>query len=87
MKVLQSGTFARAVRKVQPNEKRALDRAVKKRLSKPLTGKLKVGDLAGVRVYKFKVATQQYLLGYRYDQEEAVLTLLALVPMKSSIRI
>ncbi len=78
MKVIQSGVFARTIKKLHKKEKAALDRAVKKIMADPTVGSLKVGDLAGVRVYKFKVATQQYLLGYQYDEGKVVLTLLAL---------
>lgn len=78
MKVLQSGVFARTAKKLHKKEKAALDRAVKTVMDDPTVGDLKVGDLAGVRVYKFKVAVQQYLLGYQYDEGTVTLTLLAL---------
>ncbi|MFZ2725790.1 MAG: type II toxin-antitoxin system RelE/ParE family toxin [Methylococcaceae bacterium] len=39
----------------------------------PELGDLKTGDLNGVRVYKFKVHTQQMLLAYRYQQEALIL--------------
>ncbi|MEE9494027.1 MAG: type II toxin-antitoxin system RelE/ParE family toxin [Gammaproteobacteria bacterium] len=78
MKVLQSGVFSRTVKKLHKKEKTALDRAVKKVMDDPTVGALKVGDLAGVRVYKFKVVAQQYLLGYQYRDEDATLMLLAL---------
>jgi len=78
MKVVQGGVFARTVKKLHKKEKSALDRAIKKIMSDPTIGALKVGDLAGVRVYKFKIAVQPYLLGYQYDEGEAVLMLLAL---------
>jgi mRNA-degrading endonuclease RelE of RelBE toxin-antitoxin system len=78
MKIRQSGIFARTVKKLHPNEKKALDKAVKKIVSDPHIGGMKIGDLSGVRVYKFKVSTQLYLLGYSLDENESVLTLLAL---------
>ena len=78
MKVLQSGVFARTVKKLQKKEKAALDRAVKKVMGDPMAGDLKVGDLAGVRVFKSKVNAQQYLLGYQYSESAVTLTLLAL---------
>jgi len=34
--------------------------------------------VAGVRVLKFKVKAQQYLLAYRYDGELELITLLAI---------
>jgi hypothetical protein len=54
-----------------------LDDAIKALLVEPELGDLKTGDLNGVRVYKFKVNTQQMLLAYRYQKEVLVLMLLA----------
>ena len=78
MKVIQSGVFSRTIKKLKKNEKKALDKAVKKIIEKSDIGKMKKGDLAGVRVHKYKHANKQYLLGYRYDSGELLLTLLAL---------
>ena len=78
MKVIQSGIFARTIKKLHKNEKKAVDEAVKTIMESPDIGDLKVGDLSGVSVFKFKVSDKQFLLGYRYDDELLVLTLLAL---------
>ena len=78
MKVIQSGVFSRTIKKLKKNEKKALDNAVKKIIEKPDIGQMKKGDLAGVRVHKYKHANKQYLLGYRYNKDESLLTLLAL---------
>ncbi len=78
MKVLQSAIFGRTVKKLHKNQKSSLDRAVRKLIKDPETGQLKKGDLAGVRVYKFKVKTQQYLLAYTIDTRISIITLLAL---------
>ena len=78
MKVLQSGSFRRKIKRLHKAEKAALDRAVKKIASSPETGALKKGDLAGVRVLKFKVKAQQYLLAYTHDDEQDLITLLAI---------
>ena len=78
MKVLQTNAFLRAVKRLQKNEKKALDKAVKTIIDAPECGDLKIGDLAGVRVYKFKASTKQYLVGYSVDEDVLVLTLLAL---------
>jgi len=78
MKVLQTGSFRRRVKRLHAAEKSALDKAVKKIVSSPELGDLKKGDLAGVRVFKFKVKTQQYLLAYTHDGELMLLTLLAI---------
>ncbi|MCP4504021.1 MAG: type II toxin-antitoxin system RelE/ParE family toxin, partial [Deltaproteobacteria bacterium] len=44
----------------------------------PDIGDHKIGDLSGVSVYKFKVGVKQYLLAYQYDDEQIILTLIAL---------
>jgi hypothetical protein len=39
---------------------------------------MKRGDLSGVRVYKFSMQNRQALLGYLFDQEAAVLTMISI---------
>ena len=78
MKITQSGVFSRTVKKLHKNEKDALDKAVKRIVKSPDMGDIKIGDLTGVSVYKFKEAGKQYLLAYRYDDKLILLTLLAL---------
>lgn len=77
MKIIQSGVFIRAVKKLHKNEKQALDKVVKKITKAPYIGDPKKGDLASIQVYKYKVTDKQYLLAYRYD-DGSILTLLAL---------
>ncbi|VFN02519.1 MAG: ParE-like toxin of type II toxin-antitoxin system, partial [Candidatus Kentron sp. G] len=45
-------------------------------MAEPKTGRMKVGDLAGIRVYKFKVKSQLYLCSYIVDTDNAQITLL-----------
>ena len=78
MKVIQSGSFRRKAKKLHAGEKAALDKAVKKIVSSPESGTSKKGDLAGVRVLKYKVKARQYLLAYAYDAELELITLLAI---------
>lgn len=77
MKVLQSGHFSRAVKRLHHQEKGILDKAVKALVENPEAGDLKIGDLSGVRVYKFKVNLNRMLLAYVYNKEFDTLTLLA----------
>lgn len=78
MRVLQTPTFKKAVKKLHDNQKKDLDKAVC-RLIKDLTlGEQKKGDLSFLRVYKFKMAKQLALLGYSYDDGTIDLTLMAL---------
>jgi mRNA-degrading endonuclease YafQ of YafQ-DinJ toxin-antitoxin module len=77
MKVVQSGHFARAIKRLHPQEKVVLDNAVKALIENPEAGDLKIGDLSGVCVYKFKVNLNRMLLAYLYHKEFDTLTLLA----------
>ncbi|MCU7921992.1 MAG: type II toxin-antitoxin system RelE/ParE family toxin [Candidatus Thiodiazotropha sp. (ex Dulcina madagascariensis)] len=78
MKVRQSGIFSRRIKKLHKEEKKSLDRAVRAIINDPSVGEMKRGDLAGVQIYKYKHNTQQYLLAYRFIEDDLLLTLLAL---------
>lgn len=78
MEVIQTQTFAKAVKKLHRNQKEDLDKAVKTIVKDTNIGELKVGDLAGVRVHKFKMVNQSVLLAYTYNPDSIVLTLLVL---------
>ncbi len=71
--ILQTPTFKKAVKKLKPNQKKDLDTAIKELVNNPLLGEQKRGNLAFLRVFKFKLVKQLILLGYSYD--EGVLTL------------
>ena len=76
--VLQTPTFKKAVKKLKPNQKKELDVAVKALMAKPTLGEQKKGDLAFLRVYKFKMNKQLTLLGYSFDDGTLTLELMAL---------
>lgn len=76
--VLQTPTFKKAVKKLKPNQKNDLDNSVKELIENPLLGKQKKGDLAFLRVHKFKMVNQLTLLGYSYDEDVLTLELMAL---------
>ena len=65
MKVLAAPSFLRTSKKLHANQKKALDKAVKAVSADPSVGKAKIGDLAGVSIYKFKVQGVEWLLAYR----------------------
>ncbi len=52
----------------------------------PLVGHPKKGDLAFLRVYKFKMAKQLMLLGYSYEEGSVVLEFMALCSHKNFYR-
>ena len=78
MKVFQSRQFTKAVMKLHSNQKSDLDKAVQLLIADPMIGDSKAGDLAGVRVHKFKIVNQLNLLAYSYEDEILTLTLLAI---------
>ena len=65
MRVLITPTFERTVKKLHRQQKAALDEAVRSIASKPDAGENKLGDLAGVKIYKFKMGSLLCLLAYR----------------------
>jgi len=77
MRILQSGHFSRAIKRLHHQEKALLDNAVKALIENPDAGDSKNGDLSGVRVYKFKVNLDRMLLAYMYNKDVDTLTLLA----------
>jgi len=76
--IVQTPTFKKMVKKLKPNQKKELDNAIKSLMGKPTLGERKKGDLAFLRVYKFKMNKQVTLLGYSFDDGTLILTLLAL---------
>ena len=65
MKVYQSSSFAKKVKKFNKKEKEALDKEIKNIIKKPSIGSEKKGDLRGVFVHKFKIKQSLFLLSYR----------------------
>ena len=76
MKVIQSRSFERKVKKFTKSEKKKLDDHIRKIVDNPSTGTEKKGDLRGVYVLKFKIQTLQYLLAYRFVGEDLELIMI-----------
>lgn len=72
MLILVTPSFVRATKKLHPPQKSDLDKAVRAISTNPEIGDAKVGDLAGVRVYKFRLSNQLCLLAYRILDEDSV---------------
>lgn len=75
VRVLQTNAFQKAYKRLNGNQKAAVDRAVVAMIADPTVGEAKKGDLAGVYVYKFSCLDQRYLLAYEYDPRTRVLLL------------
>lgn len=78
MKIKQTTQFKKTIKKLSKQTKIIVDGEVKKLSEHPLLGELKKGDLDFLRVHKFKIHPQQYLLGYSYQEKIVTLTLLKL---------
>jgi len=76
MDIVQTPFFKRTYKKFHANQVKPVNDAIRQILADPLCGEEKKGDLAGVRVYKFRVLDKQFLMAYEYDKH--TLFLLAL---------
>ena len=85
MRILGTPTFERAVKKLHKQQKAALDEAVRTIVGQPEAGETKVGDLAGVQVYKFRMGNLLCLLAYRV-LDENTLKLLMVGPHENFYR-
>lgn len=78
LKIKQTNQFKKSIKKLSKQSKSMLDKQVRNIAENPLLGVLKKGDLDFLRVHKFKIANQQYLLGYTFQEDIMTLTLLRL---------
>ena len=65
MKIYQSRSFEKKIKKMSRPEKDSLDREIRRISNDSAIGEEKKGDLRGVFVHKFKLQITQYLLAYR----------------------
>lgn len=85
MPILVTPLFERTVKKLHPQQKADLDMAVRAVASNTTIGEIKAGDLAGIRVYKFRMVNQLCLLAYRILDEDS-LKLLTVGPHENFYR-
>ena len=78
MKILQSRSFERKVKKFSKQDKKRLDDQIRKIIDDPSVGSEKKDDLRGVYVHKFKLQKVQYLLAYRFADENLELIMIGL---------
>ncbi len=64
MRVVETPPFKKAAKRLHRNQKQDLDEAVNTVRGSPAIGEKKAGDLAWLRVYKFRMVGQLTLLGY-----------------------
>ena len=85
MRIYQSRSFEKKVKKMSKPEKDSLDREIRSIADDPSVGEEKKGDLRGIFVHKFKLKTTQYLLAYRKVGED--LELLMIGPHENYYRV
>ncbi len=66
---VQTRRYARQYKKLNDNVVADVDQAVDNISDNPLLGERKKGDLAQLRVVKFRSQGQLYLLGYTVDEQ------------------
>ena len=76
MKVYQSSSFAKKVKKLEKKEKEVLDKEIRSIIQNPSIGVEKKGDLRGIFVHKFKIKQNLYLLSYRVFDENLELIMI-----------
>jgi len=76
MRICQSRSFEKKVKKMSKPEKDSLDREIRRIAEEPDIGTEKKGDLRGVRVHKFKFKTTEYLLAYRMVADDLELVMI-----------
>jgi mRNA-degrading endonuclease RelE of RelBE toxin-antitoxin system len=84
--VLQTRRFSRQYKKLHDNTAADVDSAVDEVRQNPEIGGRKKGDLAALRVFKFRSAGQLYLLGYTLDEGVRLIYLEAVGPHENFYR-
>ena len=72
MRIVQTPSFGRSLKRLHKGEKKSLDKAVSAVVDNPKIGVGKAGDLAGIYIYKFKSNDVQWLLAYRVESKEEI---------------
>lgn len=84
--VVQTRRFARIYKKLHDKVAADVDAAVAAVAADPQIGESKKGDLAALRVHKFRVHGQIYLLGYSVDDTVRLVYLEAVGPHENFYR-
>jgi ParE-like toxin of type II bacterial toxin-antitoxin system len=73
MEILQTPIFARQKKKLKNNQIIDLDKAVREIVKHPEIRERKIGDIADIWVYKFRMVKQEHLLAYQWNSEKRIL--------------
>jgi mRNA-degrading endonuclease RelE of RelBE toxin-antitoxin system len=77
MKIYQSPTFLKFVKKVEKKFEKEIDKQIKSISGNPEIGEAKNGDLSEIRVHKFKFSGCLYLIAYRILDEDFELVMIS----------
>ena len=76
MKVTQSPSFYRFIKKIDKKFKAEIDKQIHAIIATPSIGEEKKGDLQGVLIHKFKHLKTLYLIAYRNTTNELQLVMI-----------
>ena len=78
IEVYQSARFEKAIKKLRELDLKVVEDEIDKVIDNPLIGELKKGDLAYLRVHKFRLNELTILLGYSWVSAKLELYLLSI---------
>lgn len=84
--VVEAPRFGKSKRRLPDQAQLIVDQQVRGLVDDPLKGEPKTGALKGVRVHKFKLGDQQFLLAYQFDEKRNVLEVLDVAPHENFYR-
>ena len=70
--------FLRQFSRFSPADRKKIKEGIRKIAENPSKGKIKKGPLSGIRVYKWKLKHQLYLIAYEFDKKEKTVFLYAI---------
>ncbi len=76
MNLFQKPSFKRTYKKLHANQRKEVNDAIRVITSNVSVEEEKKGDLVGIRVHKFQVQKQLFLLAYSFDPDTLTLILL-----------
>lgn len=79
--------FNKQFKKSSERDQKNIRKEIRKIVQNPLIGEPKKGILKGIRVYKWKMSNQLYLLGYEFIKREKTIYLYAIAIHEGFYRI
>ena len=73
IEIVQTPIFAKQKKKLKKNQIKDLDKAFQEIVKYPEIGERKIGGLADIWVYKFRMVKQAHLLAYHWDSKNRIL--------------